>query len=307
MRLTVTRWVSVSARSFLSMGVLCTSTLLGCAEGYGGPTESGGAGPSTTSTSSIGDGGGANVGGGGQGGGPGPSCGNGLVDPSEDCDGIAMGSGSCLTLGFVGGELACGSDCKYDTSGCLETLCGNATLDDGEACDGDLLGGNTCSSLGFAGGPLVCDSSCALDDAGCKPNFSTGFEMGMPAGFTQTGNAAWSTQTSTVYAGTSAARSGSIGNSQSTGMQLTLSFEAAGQISFWHRVSSESGFDFLRFYIDGVQQSQWSGSTSWAQASYPVSAGSHTFEWRYTKDGSFISGSDTAWVDEIVATGGFLP
>jgi len=218
-----------------------------------------------------------------------------------------MGSGSCLTLGFVGGELACGSDCKYDTSGCLETLCGNATLDDGEECDGDLLGGATCSALGFAGGPLVCDASCALDDTGCKPNFSTGFEMGMPAGFTQTGNAAWSTQTSTVYAGTSAARSGAIGNSQSTGMQITLSFEAAGQVSFWHRVSSESGYDYLRFYIDGVQQSQWSGSTSWAQASYPVSAGSHTFEWRYSKDGSFISGSDTAWVDEIVVTGGFLP
>jgi hypothetical protein len=315
--LDVTRLLTVNTLGYSWVVTLCASALFGCAEGFGGPTESGGAGASTTSTSSVGEGGsgvggggdgGSGVGGGGDGGsGAGPSCGDGVVDANEECDGLALGSGTCLTLGFVGGELACASDCSYDTSGCLETLCGNAALDDGEECDGDLLGVNTCSSLGFAGGPLVCDASCALDDTGCKPNFSTGFEMGMPVAFTQTGNAAWSTQTTTYYAGTAAARSGTIGNSQSTGMAITLSFEAAGQLSFWHRVSSESGFDYLRFYIDGVQQSQWSGTTSWAQSSYAVSAGSHSFEWRYTKDSSLSLGSDTAWVDDIAVTGGFLP
>ncbi|MEZ5195359.1 MAG: hypothetical protein R2764_02845 [Bacteroidales bacterium] len=38
---------------------------------------------------------------------------------------------------------------------------------------------------------------------------------------------------------------------------------------------SESNYDYLRFYIDGVQQEQWSGSVAWGQVSYPVSEGAH--------------------------------
>jgi len=57
----------------------------------------------------------------------------------------------------------------------------------------------------------------------------------------------------------------------------------------------------LRFYIDGVQQGAWSGTVSWTTASYPVTAGPHTFEWRYTKDPECCAvGSDKAWVDDIV-------
>jgi hypothetical protein len=32
----------------------------------------------------------------------------------------------------------------------------------------------------------------------------------------------------------------------------------------------------------------------------PPTAGSHTFRWTYSKDGSVSSGSDTAWVDEVL-------
>ena len=34
-------------------------------------------------------------------------------------------------------------------------------------------------------------------------------------------------------------------------------------------------------------------------ANFPVAAGMHTLEWRYAKDGSIASGSDTVWVDDI--------
>ena len=34
-------------------------------------------------------------------------------------------------------------------------------------------------------------------------------------------------------------------------------------------------------------------------ASYPMAAGTHTVEWRYSKDSSVSSGADTAWVDDI--------
>jgi hypothetical protein len=64
-------------------------------------------------------------------------------------------------------------------------------------------------------------------------------------------------------------------------------------------VSSESGFDYLRFYIDSSQQGSWSGSYSWSQVTYSISAGAHTLRWTYSKDGSVSSGSDAAWIDMV--------
>ena len=70
--------------------------------------------------------------------------------------------------------------------------------------------------------------------------------------------------------------------------------------SFWHRESSEGSFDYLRFYIDDVQQGiGWSGNNPWAQASYPLAEGDHTFRWTYSKDGSVNSNSDKVWIDEV--------
>jgi len=115
----------------------------------------------------------------------------------------------------------------------------------------------------------------------------------------QSGNANWYITTSDRHNGTYSARSGSIGNSQSTTLQVTMNTNA-GDVSFWRRVSSESRYDYLRFYVDGAQKGAWSGYQSWAQQTYSVSAGTHTFKWAYTKDGSISRGSDAAWIDDIV-------
>jgi hypothetical protein len=56
----------------------------------------------------------------------------------------------------------------------------------------------------------------------------------------------------------------------------------------------------LKFYIDGVEKDTWSGEEDWAEVSFPVTAGTRTFEWTYSKDGSDSSGDDTAWIDDIV-------
>ena len=74
----------------------------------------------------------------------------------------------------------------------------------------------------------------------------------------------------------------------------------AGSISFYCKVSSESRWDFLRFYIDGSQQDQWSGEQDWIMVSFPVAEGTRTFRWTYSKDESSSDGSDTAWIDDIV-------
>jgi len=103
-----------------------------------------------------------------------------------------------------------------------------------------------------------------------------------------------------AHSGTYGAKSGSITHNGTTQLSLTLNVGAAGNISFWRKVSSESGYDWMRFSINGTEMASWSGTQDWTQFSYPVQAGTNTFLWKYTKDGSVNSGSDCAWIDDIV-------
>ncbi len=110
----------------------------------------------------------------------------------------------------------------------------------------------------------------------------------------------WTVQGSQKFSGTYAAKSGNIGNNASTSLNIPVIVSSAGEIMFYYKVSSENNYDWLRFYIDGQQQGQWSGEAGWALASFPVSAGSHTFTWTYSKDVYGTSGSDSAWLDHII-------
>ncbi len=114
------------------------------------------------------------------------------------------------------------------------------------------------------------------------------------------GNANWTIANTGQYEGLYTAKSGVINHSQSSEMSVMLGVTTAGVITFYRKVSSEANYDYLRFYIDGVQQEQQSGEVAWAQVSFPVTAGTHTFKWAYSKDGSVVAGSDCAWVDYIV-------
>ena len=113
------------------------------------------------------------------------------------------------------------------------------------------------------------------------------------------GAAPWTLDTSDPYEGAYAAVSGAINHAQVSFMELTLTLADLGDMSFWYRVSSQASFDYLRFYIDDVQQGAWSGIEPWTKATFPVTNGTHTFRWMYSKDGSGDAGSDAAWVDFI--------
>jgi hypothetical protein len=53
------------------------------------------------------------------------SCGNGVVDDGEQCDGGNLNGLSCIDLGYGGGTLACDPQtCTYDASGCTNTTDG---------------------------------------------------------------------------------------------------------------------------------------------------------------------------------------
>jgi hypothetical protein len=47
-----------------------------------------------------------------------PSCGDGILNGVESCDGFDFGGDSCVVQGFLGGSLACTASCAIDYSGC---------------------------------------------------------------------------------------------------------------------------------------------------------------------------------------------
>jgi hypothetical protein len=116
--------------------------------------------------------------------------------------------------------------------------------------------------------------------------------------FTATGNLPWTGQSTTTHDGVDAIKSGAITHSQTSEISTTV--DGPGPVSFWWKVSSESGYDFLLFFIDGTKQAQISGSKDWARLSATLSTGKHTLKWVYSKDNIESSGSDCGWLDQLV-------
>ena len=141
-----------------------------------------------------------------------------------------------------------------------------------------------------------------LKESGTAPvvtteDFETGDFNRFP--WQRSGGANWTITSQQRNSGRYGAKAGSIGHNDSTTLQVRLAC-VSGNVTFYRMVSSEANFDFLRFYIDGVQKGSWSGEVNWATVSFPVTAGTRTFTWTYVKDNTVSQGSDTAWIDDIV-------
>ncbi|MCD4747373.1 MAG: T9SS type A sorting domain-containing protein, partial [Bacteroidales bacterium] len=106
------------------------------------------------------------------------------------------------------------------------------------------------------------------------------------------------------YEGVYCAKSGDIGDNQNSELRLEYEVQSNDSISFYIKVSSESNYDYIKFYIDGTLKGQWAGSQGWTRKSYAVSDGNHIFKWIYDKDTYVSSGNDCAWVDYISLPGG---
>lgn len=131
--------------------------------------------------------------------------------------------------------------------------------------------------------------------------FSDDFESGaISKTFTQGGNADWYATSATSAGGTYSARSGAIEDAQTSELSLTEVFNAAATVSFDYRVSSEAGYDYLDFYVDGTRQLHVSGDSGWLGASYTLDPGEHILKWLYIKDGSVGSGLDAAFIDDLI-------
>lgn len=113
------------------------------------------------------------------------------------------------------------------------------------------------------------------------------------------GNNSWVIDDATVYAGSFSARSGTIYNNETSSLSISLFVNTDDVISFYQKVSSETNYDYLRFYIDDELKDNWSGNGSWEFETFDVESGFHTFKWEYYKDGGVSSYQDCGWIDNI--------
>jgi hypothetical protein len=93
-----------------------------------------------------------------------------------------------------------------------------------------------------------------------------------------------------------------ISDGQTTYSQFTVSVPSnaiEASISFYYSVSSESGYDFLNVYIDGVQVVHVSGEVNWTLYQKSLTSGTHTIKFEYTKDGSATRNLDHGYIDDI--------
>ncbi len=147
---------------------------------------------------------------------------------------------------------------------------------------------------------LVVNSNLSLVAHFHKISFTDDFESGDLLGLNWTvgGNVPWLIENTNVLAGNFSARSGVIANRQTSSLTLSTNF-FDGTVSFYLKVSCEPNFDFLGFYVDGTERQRWSGEIDWMNYSTPLTAGTHTLEWRYSKDQNGTAGLDAAFIDNV--------
>ena len=135
----------------------------------------------------------------------------------------------------------------------------------------------------------------------CGVNIIEDFETGDFSRFPWSQNSRpWEITSSNPYDGTFCARSKTNmqGYAESR-LNINWTSSVNDSISFYYKVSSEEGYDFFKFFIDGTEKLSASGEVGWTRASFFVPAGNHIISFSYSKDYQVVAGSDCAWIDNI--------
>lgn len=128
--------------------------------------------------------------------------------------------------------------------------------------------------------------------------------------FSTSGDAPWSVANYTIVVdeefetrGSLMAINGAVGDGLSTSMDLDVDMPEDGVLSFESIISSEAGYDYLIWSLDGVEINGISGDGGPFTFNIPLSAGEHTVTWTYLKDGICCSeGNDVGTVDNVIIT-----
>lgn len=205
----------------------------------------------------------------------------------------------------TGNGINCGADCQETVvAGTMITLTANPT-------NGSIF-------AGWSGGGCVGAGTCVVTmhaSQNVTARFDDPFpvDCAIPAAWSTpaTATAGWSPATDRARSGKCSLKSNPIPDNGRAEIKLTGNF-LAGTLSFYYNVSSEGGYDCLRFFVDADQRAEMgncfgnSGSgasgniSTWTLVQIPISAGARTFRWSYEKDSSSSDGADTAWIDDVV-------
>lgn len=210
-----------------------------------------------------------------------------------------------------------------NTTGDLATSSPYITLDVGSVNYGSLAQGQlaegiytiTADEATPEGEPVAISLEVNANGGAYSNTFMMGFSVGLivedweSGTFEQfewetSGNNTWSISTEDPYEGMYCVKSGAIDDEEMSVLSISFDVLASGEIGFYRKVSSESNYDFLKFYIDENLIDQWSGDEPWSEVNYPVTSGQHTFSWVYEKDYSVSGGTDCAWLDFITLPSG---
>jgi hypothetical protein len=115
----------------------------------------------------------------------------------------------------------------------------------------------------------------------------------------------WIINQTSASDGAFSARSGLISNNASSVLSMRVIYNEPDTLKFNYRVSSEAGYDFFSFRLNGTEilNLRKSGEVPWTNAAVPIPAGYNNFEWIYKKDVNEIAGMDCAMIDMIDFTG----
>ena len=114
------------------------------------------------------------------------------------------------------------------------------------------------------------------------------------------GEGNWQVVRSGAFEGQYCAKTRQMGHNSEAVMSLDYEFACDNEISFYLRTSTETGYDFLNFYVDDERMGRWAGEIGWTYVSFMIPQGSHHLVWSYVKDGGAVGGQDCVWVDNIV-------
>jgi hypothetical protein len=143
-----------------------------------------------------------------------------------------------------------------------------------------------------AGMPPPPCGACGLEDALDAPGL---------AWVTRGSGRPWSGCTESAFDGVDVARVGPISDNEQSWLETTVS--GPGRLTFWWKVSSEAEGDYLRFFLDGVEQLRIAGEVGWQEVRLYLPPGQHGLRWIYGKNSSNAAGEDRAWLDQVE----FLP
>ncbi len=131
------------------------------------------------------------------------------------------------------------------------------------------------------------------------------FESGALDAFAWTfaGEAEWEITDQDAQEGQFSARSGELGGSETSILRLDVDIAAEGEMSFWVKTQ---GSGTLAFWDGFATIESWDDAAQWTLFTYPVTAGDHTFRWRYSTTSNGGS-SDRGFLDLVTLPGGEAP